>query len=234
MAPNGVESFVAAHVRRGSIAATAEVRLDRLSNPTIYPKIDVRRKRFRSQRYTLLHPKQSVTEDEGILLAFVVRAQPITAYQIAKFHDDSPVSNFNTSKGKIYPTIRRLRAVGLLKSRAVPRDARGTELLEITKKGEKALRAWIREIRPSHLLPEDSVRTRLQSLGLLTRDEKIEWISEVKMQLLRKLEDVEQYNREVSLPYHDLVKQGAISSLRNRMDWLDLLLSRVVLENDKS
>ena len=51
----------------------------------------------------------SLTENEGTLLALVARAEPITAYQIAKVYEESPVSNFNTSKGKIYPMIKRLR-----------------------------------------------------------------------------------------------------------------------------
>lgn len=169
-----------------------------------------------------------LTDNEGTLLALVARAEPITAYQIAKIHQESPVSNFNTSKGKIYPMIRRLCETGLLKSRAVPGDARGTELLETTENGKKAVRAWVKEIRPTHLLPEDLMRTKLQSLDLLTRDEKIEWISQLKMQLLKKVEDVEQYGPEASFPYADIVKGCAIASIRNRIDWLDVLLNRIV------
>lgn len=172
----------------------------------------------------------TLTDHEGTLLALVARAEPITAYQIAKVYEESPVSNFNTSKGKIYPMIRRLREAGLLKAKAVRSDARGTELLETTKTGRNAIRAWVKEVRPTHLLPEDPLRTKLQSLDLLTRDEKIEWIAELKLQLLRKLEAVEQYGREVSVPYQDLVHDNAVKSIRSRMDWLDLLLNRVIRE----
>jgi len=174
----------------------------------------------------------SLTDNEGTLLALVVRAQPITAYQIAKVYEDSPVSNFSASKGKIYPMIRRLRDAGLLRASAVRGDARGTETLEATGKGRKAVRAWVKTIRPSHLLPEDPLRTKLQSLDLLTREERIEWIAELKLQLLNKIEQVEQYGSEVSVPYQDLVHENAMRSIRSRMDWLDLLLSRVVREKD--
>jgi len=75
-------------------------------------------------------------------------------------------------------------------------------------------------------------RTKLQSLDLLTREERIEWIAELKLQLLNKIEQVEQYGSEVSVPYQDLVHENAMRSIRSRMDWLDLLLNRVVREKD--
>lgn len=169
-----------------------------------------------------------LTENEGTLLALVARAEPITAYQIAKVYEDSPVSNFNTSKGKIYPIVRRLREMGLLRARPVRGDARGTEKLETTKKGKQAVRAWVKDIRPAHLLPEDPLRTRVQSLDFLSREERIEWVSELKMQLLNKIEDVDLYGQEVSVPYQEFVHENAIRSIRGRMDWLDGVLNHVI------
>lgn len=173
-----------------------------------------------------------LTDNEGTLLALVARAEPITAYQIGKIYEQSPVSNFNTSKGKIYPLIRRLHAAHLLRPRKIKSDKRGTEQFETTKQGRNALRQWIKEVRPTHLLPEDQLRTKVQSFDLLTREERLEWIAEVKTELLRKLEEVEQFGEQVSVPYHDLVHENAVRTIRSRMDWLDLVLQRVV--KDKS
>lgn len=175
-------------------------------------------------------PAISLTDNEGTLLALVARAEPLTAYQIAKVYQESPVSNFNTSKGKIYPIIKRLREAGLLKATSVPADARGTETLKTTAKGREAVRLWVKLIPPAHLLPEDPLRSKVQSFDLLSRDERIEWISELKIQLLGKLEEVEQYGRTVAVPFQDLVHENAIRSIRGRMDWLDVLLSKVVRE----
>jgi DNA-binding PadR family transcriptional regulator len=175
-------------------------------------------------------PRIELTDNEGTLLALVARAEPITAYQIGKVYEESPVSNFNTSKGKIYPIIRRLREAGLLTARSVKSDGRGTEQLQTTKKGRAAVRDWVQNIRPTHLLPEDPLRTKVQSFDLLTRDERLEWIAELKNQLREKLEDVEAYGREVSVPYQELVHDNAVRSIRSRMDWLDLVLARVVKE----
>ena len=45
--------------------------------------------------------KYDLTDHEGTFLSLVLRIQPATAYQVAKIYEDSPVSKFNTSKGKI-------------------------------------------------------------------------------------------------------------------------------------
>lgn len=173
----------------------------------------------------------ALTDNEGTLLALVLRVQPVTAYQIAKIYEGSPVSNFNTSKGKLYPLIRRLRARGLIRSQQVAGDARGTEQLACTRSGQKAVRSWLMEIRSTHLLIEDPLRTKVQSFDLLSRDERVEWIIEIKAQLLKKLEEVEEYGREVTVPFKDFVHDNAVRSIRSRMDWLDTMLHRV-LKND--
>jgi len=169
-----------------------------------------------------------LTDDEGTFLALLIRVQPTTAYQMSKIYTDSPVSNFGTSKGKIYPLIRRLKERGLLATRSVSGDARGTEQLICTKPGEQAVRDWVKQIRPVHLLLEDPLRTKVQSFDLLSRDERIEWIVEAKAQLLTKLAELEAYGREVDVPFKALVHDNAVTSLRARMDWLDRVLHSVV------
>lgn len=180
----------------------------------------------------LMRPRLSLTDNEATLLALVARGEPITAYQISKVYEGSPVSNFNTSTGKIYPIIKRLKAANYVRALLVEGDARGTEQLVTTSEGKEALRAWIKEIRPAHLLPEDPLRTKVQSFELLSRDERIEWISHLKMRLLEKLESVEEYGREEWAPYQHLVHENAVRVLRTRMDWLDIVLSRAVQEKN--
>lgn len=170
----------------------------------------------------------SLTDDEGTFLALLMRVEPATAYQISKIYEDSPVSNFGTSKGKIYPLIRRLKARGMLAAQPVAGDARGTEQLHATDAGRSAVRDWVRQIRPSHLLLEDPLRTKVQSFDLLSRDERIEWIVEVKTQLLAKLAELEAYGKEVDVPFKEFVHDNAVASIRSRMDWLDRVLHSLV------
>ena len=169
-----------------------------------------------------------LTDSEGTLLALVVRAQPITAYQIARVYDRSPVTNYNTSKGKIYPMIRRLTADGLLRAEAMRGDARGTEQLSCTSAGQAAVRNWVMDLRPNHLLLDDPLRTKVQSFDLLTVQERLEWIADAKAGLRSKLQELEAYGRDVTVPFKEAVHSNALNSIRARLDWLDELLIGLV------
>jgi DNA-binding PadR family transcriptional regulator len=169
-----------------------------------------------------------LTDDEGTFLALLIRIQPATAYQLSKIYADSPVSNFGTSKGKIYPLVDRLEKRGLLKRRAVKGDARRSDWLECTARGQEAVRAWVMEIRPTHILLDDPLRTKLQSFDLLSKDEQLEWIVGAKAELQQKLEELEAYASEVTVPYKEQVHDNAVSSVRSRMEWLDRLLASIV------
>jgi len=164
-----------------------------------------------------------LTDDEGTFLSLVVRLEPATAYQLSKVYADSPVSNFGTSKGKIYPLIRRLRDRGLIKSSQVQGDGRGSEQLSSTNLGRDAARRWVSDIRESHLLLEDPLRTKVQSFGLLSRDQQLAWIAKVRSELRAKLAEVDAYGAEVSVPYKEQVHDNAVSSLNARLAWLDRL-----------
>ena len=165
-----------------------------------------------------------LTDNEGALLGLVARAQPLTAHQISKMYESSPITNSNASKGTVYPSVKRLKAEGLIQARKVPGDRRGTETLELTKEGHEALRHWILDPRATDLLPEDALRTKVQSFDLLTREERIQWASDIKFQLQQKLEELDAYYRTVALPFRHLVHDNAVRVIKSRMDWLDLVV----------
>jgi len=170
----------------------------------------------------------NLSDHEGTFLSLVLRIQPATAYQVTKIYEDSPVSNFNTSKGKIYPLIRRLVERGLIAKTAIEGDGRGSEQLHCTDEGRKAVREWVRQIRPAHVLLDDPLRTKVQSFALLTREEQIEWIVDGKQKLHDKLAELEAYQAEVEAPFKELLHDNAVQSVRVRLDWLDRLLFRIV------
>ena len=177
--------------------------------------------------------KLQLTDDEGTFLSLLARIGPSTAYQVSKIYADSPVSNFGTSKGKIYPMIRRLQEQGLVRSKRIEADARGTENLECTAAGIEAVRRWVREIRPTHLLLEDPLRTKVQSFDLLTSAEQREWIEAAKSSLAAKLHELELYGSEVDVPYKDMVHDNALSSLKSRLEWLDRLAAGIARDVPK-
>jgi DNA-binding PadR family transcriptional regulator len=162
----------------------------------------------------------TLTDDEGTFLSLLVRAGPATAYQLSKIYSESPVSNFGTSKGKIYPMIRRLRGQGLLRSTPIAGDRRGSELLESTAAGVEAVRHWVKQVRPHHILLDDPLRTKVQSFELLTPRERLEWIGEAESALIEKLAELERYAEEVEVPFKEFVHANAVSSTQTRLDWL--------------
>jgi DNA-binding PadR family transcriptional regulator len=169
-----------------------------------------------------------LSDNEGTVLSLVHRIQPTTTYQIWKIYEDSPVSAFNTSKGKIYPLVDRLIARGLMRNERVESDARGTDHLWCTELGARALQQWVKQIKPSHLLLEDPLRTKVQSFYLLSPDEQLDWIVETKDQLNQRLETLEDYGRTVTVPYQDFVHDNAVRSTRARIVWLDRMLSALL------
>jgi DNA-binding PadR family transcriptional regulator len=172
----------------------------------------------------------ALTENEGLLLALLARAGPLTAYQIAKAYDLSPVSNFNTSKGKIYPMIRKLGAAGLIEAEKVPGDARGTERLSCTPAGLEQVKRWVSNVQSAQILPEDPLRSRVQSFGLLSPEERRNWLADVRQKLTDKLRELDEYRQATETPFQELVHQNAYSTIQARLAWLD----RVFYELAKS
>lgn len=168
-----------------------------------------------------------LNDHEGIFLSLVRRLQPTTAYQVAKVYEQSPVTNYKTHKGKIYPIIARLVAQGLLEKRQVAGDGRGTEQISCTKSGQAALHEWVMRNDPSHLLIDDPLRMKVQTFDVLSDAERLAWISTNRDLMRRKLAEVEEYGRSVDAPFKDFVHDNAVRSIRMRMDWLDSLMARL-------
>ena len=90
----------------------------------------------------------------------MLRRQPVTAYQLLRLYEQSPVSSFNESKGSLYPLIRRLKARGLIAAQPVAGDGRKAERLTCTAAGRAAARRWVTQLEPRHILPDDPLRTK--------------------------------------------------------------------------
>ena len=175
-----------------------------------------------------------LTENEGSLLGVVVRQQPITAYQLLLIYGQSPVSSFNSSKGAIYPIIKRLKSRGLIRAEKVVGDRRGTEALSCTEAGIEALKQWVRDVHPGHTLLADPLRSRVQFLDLLSREQQIEWIVDSKRMVEEKREELIAYSNSVDFPFHEIVHAAAEGSLDIKSKWLDQLMFAVVKQSDRN
>lgn len=162
-----------------------------------------------------------LTDNEGSLLTLVLRRQPVTAYQLLRVYAQSPVSSFNESKGSLYPLIRRLKARGLITAQLVAGDGRKSERLHCTEAGAAAARGWVMRLEPRHILPDDPLRTKAISFGLLDARERRSWIKTARALTEAKIAEVEAYMIGLDLPYRDAIEANALGTLQARLRWLD-------------
>ena len=162
-----------------------------------------------------------LTDNEGSLLALVLRRQPIKPYRLLKIYEQSPVSSFNESKGNLYPLIRRLIAGGFLAAEAVPGDNRRSEELRCTDKGRAAVQSWVQQIQPAQVLLNDPLRTKIISFDLLDAGQQRDWIARLRAMVAEKKAEVEAYAAVLDLPQQQLVIDNAMRSLNERLAWLD-------------
>ena len=165
----------------------------------------------------------SLTDNEGALLALIMRRQPISAYQIGRAFDESPIHTLNTSKGKLYPLLQRLYERGLLSADTVEGDRRRTQLFQCTETGREALKAWVCSIRPEHDLLHDPLRKKLQAFDLLTPEEQGHWVEVAAGRLHARLAEVEAFDADCEGPLGPLMKENAREAIEARLRWLERL-----------
>ena len=165
-----------------------------------------------------------LTVHEGPVLGMVQRFQPITAYRIVKFFRDSPVSSFNSSVGHVYPMIKRFSKAGLIRGEKVESDSRGTEQWWITERGGEALKHWLHQIEPGALLAHDPLRTKVLSFGMLTHQERIDWVIMAKAKLEEQLNQMVAWQETVEGPFLKWAHDNGRSTIKARMEWLDRIL----------
>jgi DNA-binding PadR family transcriptional regulator len=165
----------------------------------------------------------SLTDNEGALLALILRRQPVSAYQIGRAFDDSPIHTLNTSKGKLYPLLQRLNQRGLVSSDMVEGDRRRTQLFACTDAGRSALKEWVYTVRQEHDLLHDPLRKKLQSFDLLTPEEQMHWVDISVARLRARLAEVEAFDAECEGPFGPLMKDNAREALEARLRWLSRL-----------
>lgn len=169
-----------------------------------------------------------LTDHEGSLLSLVHRMQPITAYKVGKFYQNSPIATVNRSMGQVYPMISRFAKDGLVEGEQIENDGRGTEVWKTTNKGVHALKAWLQEFTPAQTVPHDTLGTKVLCFDLLTHQDRVAWVLAAKVEMENKQIELEAYHVNAKGPYEDFAHDNASSLVRARMDWLDRILFDLV------
>jgi DNA-binding PadR family transcriptional regulator len=135
-----------------------------------------------------------LSHHESIVLALILKWQPVTAYFVRKALGQRLASDASDSPGSAYPVINRLRRAGLVRAEEMG-DRRGTEHLWCTQSGEAAVREWLVRLDDRDMLPEDPWRTRIAFMDMLPQAELRDWLFALREALkntLAELEDQQQ------------------------------------------
>src|SRR5438128_1223789 len=72
----------------------------------------------------------------------LVRQQPRSGYALRKVFETTPLGDYSSSPGSIYPALKSLENAGMVETRDA-RDARGKGSYHLTARGTAALKKWL-------------------------------------------------------------------------------------------
>jgi len=72
----------------------------------------------------------------------LIELGPRSGYALRKVFETTPIGNYSSSPGSIYPALNSLEKLGMVEARRAP-DARGKGLYHLTAKGEATLHGWL-------------------------------------------------------------------------------------------
>jgi len=73
----------------------------------------------------------------------LIRMLPRSGYALRKVFKTTPLGNYSSSPGSIYPALKSLEKLGMVQTADAP-EARGKGLYHLTSAGEAALGQWLR------------------------------------------------------------------------------------------
>ena len=164
-----------------------------------------------------------LSELEGCVLGLVETQGPLTPYAVRKVFLDSASPHWSGSAGAIYPLIRRLEERALLKSEAHRTGSRRSRLYRSTATGRRVLRRWVGPPIPDWVVavPVDSLRTRLSFLVVLSRADRIAFVTNATRMIEAHIRTVREHPRAARPePFEELVDRGVLIMLEARRTWL--------------
>ena len=78
----------------------------------------------------------------GYALLGLIKQKSGTGYALRKVFETTPMGNYSSSPGSIYPALAALGRMGLVETRG---EGRGKGLFHLTKAGQTAFDAWLAE-----------------------------------------------------------------------------------------
>ncbi len=178
-----------------------------------------------------------VTELEGAILGIVAGRQPCSAYAVRRRFERSPTWGWSSSKGGIYPAIKRLLSRNFLT--ATPsREGQRSAQLELSEEGRRALTRWIESISSEMACaPVDPIRTRVNYLFAVPRDRRRKFLDRASREVAAALEAASVMQTDDHAKDGWSLAAGRLGlrmQLEAKLSWLRLLLADGVGEEGGS
>jgi DNA-binding PadR family transcriptional regulator len=166
------------------------------------------------------------SELEGFVLGLVWQLGPCSPYEIRRHLQNSPSSQWSASAGAIYPLLRRLEALGLVRSKARRTGKRERREYELTARGLSSLRTWVGPpmAESAVTVAHDPLRSRARFLGALAPADRAAWLASARA----ALDEVERRVRAWDEAFGQGPGASAMTAsgeldVRSRREWLDVV-----------
>ncbi len=162
----------------------------------------------------------SLSELEGFVVGIAHDKGPCTAYQIRQRLAQSPSTQWSGSAGAVYPLVRKLVRLGLLKSVGAA-GTRGDRYIA-TPKGVEALRRWIGPPLPgvAQTVSCDPLRSRAAMLMVLSPKERRAWVKAALAALDDLETEVEAWHAGQPGPVAGLLTLAGRADIAARRSWI--------------
>lgn len=173
----------------------------------------------------------------GYALLGLIQMQPATGYQLRKVFQETPMAQFSSSPGAIYPALKGLAEKGLARvKKGVGQTGRATEEYAITARGRSVLEAWLRQPVTKDDVDRriDITLLRFSYLDLVNdRSWSRRFLEQFRTACDASLTRIQEIQRQLApfQPQHGkFALQNGIAVMRAHRSWADQTLSRL---NDK-
>ncbi len=170
--------------------------------------------------------EQHLTTLEYALLG-LVSLSPMTGYDVHKVFATTPFGHFSSSPGAIYPALRRLAHRGLLEASIDnKKEARPRRLFVLTKTGEEALEAWLRQpvTRDELIRMSGAPILRFNFAGnRLSKYEVLAYLESYRSVVAAYIDELLSYDDQLKAPEmfnNRLALDHGIRRYRSELEWI--------------
>jgi len=161
----------------------------------------------------------------------LIRQEPLSGYQIRKIFESSPLGNYSSSPGSIYPALKRLDKLGLVEK--IMMEGKNKARIQITPKGLDILKEWLL-LPPHRSIMEKNVNELLLRFAfmdpLVKKDQQLRFLTSFRDLLKPYITELKDYRKKESLHMtHSghLAYEHGILSYQATLEWCEIAIEKL-------